>query len=97
MPRRSDLSRSSPDLCRRESLSAEFSWRRSWGGYRRRLKPSASDVYEDRRADLGAVCVYDCKAGAEGLTAKRVGKIAQVVHDLYGDVIFYIFEIRPAP
>ena len=55
------------------------------------------DVYEDRRADLGAVCVYDYKAGAEGLTAKRVAKIAEVVRDLYGNVIVYIFEMRPAP
>jgi hypothetical protein len=55
------------------------------------------DVYEDRREDLGAVCVYDYKAGAEGLTLQRVAKIARVVGDLYGEVTIYIFEMRPGP
>ena len=55
------------------------------------------DVFEDRRDDMGAVCVYDIKTGQEGLTPKRVGQIAEVVFVVYGGVMFYIIEVRPTP
>ena len=53
------------------------------------------DVLEDRRADLGAVCVYDIKTGDAGLSSARVKQIYELVVQKAPGAIFYIIEIRP--
>ena len=55
------------------------------------------DILENRRDDLGAVCVYDVKTGIAGLTVARVKEIASLVRKHFGDGPFFIIEIRPAP
>jgi hypothetical protein len=53
------------------------------------------DILEDRRDDMGAICVYDIKTGRRGLTPRRIEQIAKVVYVVYGGVMFYIIEVRP--
>lgn len=53
------------------------------------------DVLEDRRADMGAICVYDVKTGIAGLDAGRVKDIASRIGRKFPGTSFYIIEVRP--
>ncbi|MET3897542.1 SPP1 gp7 family putative phage head morphogenesis protein [Devosia sp. UYZn731] len=60
-----------------------------------KLGSTRLDVLEDRREDMGAICVYDVKTGNAGLTTARIKQIAQVVAKKFGGVLFYVLEVRP--
>jgi hypothetical protein len=54
------------------------------------------DILENRKAELGAVCVYDIKTGTAGLTVTRIAHIARLVEKHFGAAPFFIIEIRPS-
>jgi hypothetical protein len=63
--------------------------------YYGKLGSTRLDVLEDRREDMGAICVYDVNTGSAGLTTTRIKQIAQVVVKKFGAVFFYVLEVRP--
>jgi hypothetical protein len=57
---------------------------------------SRLDILEDRRKDMGAICVYDMKTGATGLTAARLTRIGKLVAKVFRDTtLFYVIQIGP--
>lgn len=54
------------------------------------------DILEDRKGDMGAVCVYDIKTSNYGLTAARVKKIADLVREHFDAKMFFVIELRPS-
>jgi hypothetical protein len=57
---------------------------------------SRLDVLEDRRSDMGAICIYDMKTGKEGLTPRRLARIGRQVTSAFpGTWLFYITQVGP--
>ena len=57
---------------------------------------SRLDILEDRRDDMGAICVYDMKAGAAALTMQRVERIGSLVSRIFPGVpMIYITQVGP--
>ncbi|MGV8832736.1 MAG: hypothetical protein ACOH2N_12235 [Devosia sp.] len=53
------------------------------------------DIFEDRRNDMGAICVYDIKTGQRGIGTNQLKAIAEVIRSNYNGAIFYVIEVRP--
>ena len=53
------------------------------------------DVLEDRREEIGYVCVYDVKTGSAVLDHERLLQIAATVLKHFGPAQFLLFEVKP--
>ena len=59
-------------------------------------RSSRLDILEDRRSDMGAICVYDFKTVMEGLTLRRLARIGRLVTSVFpGAAAFYVTQVGP--